>query len=332
MTIMITGGAGFVGLNIIERLVSGGHNVVSYGLEAPPERFMAAIADKPGQISVVIGDVRDRADLLNTMSQHRVSKLVHGAAITAGLAREAQQAETIIAVNIGGTIEVLKAALQHGVQRVVQLGSGAVFGSSVKQDGWLDEDLDIPVPESLYGISKYAAERVGVRYRTTQGLDLVVARLGTCFGRWEYDTGLRDTLSIPLHLTRLAEEGGHAVFSRHLPDDWVYVDDAAQAIARLLDVTSLSRPIYHVASGQRWSAVEWCERLAEVYPEFSFEVTDDLTCATVGVSAPSPRPPFSIEKLRSDIGFEPSYLAAEAFAHYIDWRRQNAMHHRVEDK
>lgn len=323
MTVMITGGAGFVGLNIAERLVSEGQHVVSYGLEAPPDTFMDALRGKPGQLEVVIGDVRNRAKLLDAMAQHHVRKLVHGAAVTAGLAREAREPQMIISVNLGGTIEVLEAALQHGIQRVVQLGSGAIFGSSVKQNGVLDEDLDIPIPDSLYGITKYAAERTGLRYRETRGLDLVVARLGTCFGRWEYETGVRDTLSIPLHLTRLAEEGGHAVFCRELPNDWVYACDVADAVVRLLDVPTLSRPLFHLSSGQRWSAVEWCERLAAVYPGFSFDVTQDRSRANVGVSAPSPRPPFSIEKLKSEIGFIPGYTESAAFSDYIGWRQSN---------
>lgn len=323
MTVMVTGGAGFIGLNIVERLVSEGRDVLSYGLEAPPDAFLAQLKGMPGQLNVEVGDVRDRAALAAAMGRHRVTKLVHGAAVTAGLAREAREPEVIAAVNFGGTIEVLEAATRHGVSRVVQLGSGAIFGSSVKQDGSLDEERDIPVPDSLYGITKYAAERLGVRYRSTRGLDLVVARLGVCFGRWEYDTGVRDTLSIPLHLTRLAEEAGRAVFCSHLPDDWVYASDVAAAVVHLLDAPSVPRPVYQLASGHRWSAVQWCERLAARYPGFSFEVTDDVTRVNVGVSAPSPRPPFSIEKLRSELGFIPSYTESSAFTDYIDWRREH---------
>lgn len=325
MTIMITGGAGFVGLNIAEHLLKAGRNVVSYGLEAPPEAFMAAIDDKPGRMHVVVDDIRHRSALIDAMHHHSVTGVVHGAAITAGLVREASQADLIAAVNLGGTIEVLEAALKHGARRVVQLGSGAVFGSSVKQDGSLDEELDIPVPESLYGICKYAAERTGLRYRNTRGLDLVVARVGTCFGRWEYDTGLRDTLSIPLHLTRLAEEGGHAIFGRRLPNDWVYATDVGEAVVRLLDAPALPSPVYHVSSGKTWSAVDWCERLAAQHRGFSFEVTDDPARANVGVAAPSPRPPFSIEKLKTEIGFTPRYMDAEAFQDYIAWRRDHAV-------
>ena len=323
MSVMLTGGAGFIGLNIAERLISEGQDVVLYGLEAPPNGFMPALGDNSDRLSVVLGDVRDRESLLAAMAQHKVKKLVHGAAVTAGLEREAREPQVIVGVNLGGTIEVLEAALQHGIQRVVQLGSGAIFGSCVKQDGMLDEDTDIPVPDSLYGISKYAAERTGLRYRQTRGLDLVIARLGTCFGRWEYDTGVRDTLSIPLHLTRLAEEGRHAVLYRELPNDWVYATDVADAVCRLLGAPSLSRPLFNLSAGQKWSAMDWCERLAEIYPGFSFEVTDDRSAANVGVSAPTPRPPFSIERLKAEVGYAPGFLEAAAMADYVAWRNSS---------
>lgn len=321
MSIMITGGAGFVGLNIIEHLLDDGHDVVSFGLEPPPPAFLAAVSGKPGSVHAVVGDVRDADALRNTMSSYGVRSLIHGAAITAGLQREESNPQSIAEVNFLGTLQVLEAARSQGVGRVVQLGSGAVFGRSVKRDGYLDEVNDTPVPDSLYGITKYAAERLGVRYRDTGRLDLVVARLGTCFGRWEYDTGVRDTLSIPFHLTRLAEQGERAVLFDSLPDDWVYASDVAHAVAGLLFATSLPAAVYQVSAGMRWPAIDWCAKLKHTYPQFQFEVSNDRNKANIGVAAPTPRPPFSIERLKNDTGYVPRYLLPEAFEDYMLWRR-----------
>lgn len=321
MTVLITGGAGFVGLNIAERLLRAGRNVVCYGLAPPPGIALHAFQSLPGQMSVTIGDVRDRAALLDALQRHRVECIVHGAAVTAGLSRETEQAAMIAAVNFGGTIEMLEAAVRHGVRRVVQLGSGSIFGSSVKTEGLLAEDCDIPVPDSLYGITKYAAERTAIRYRTTRGLDVVVARLGVVFGRWEYDTLVRDTLSVPHRLTDLAERGEHATFCGNIPDDWVYATDVADAVVRLLDAPDGLQSIYHVGSGGRWSTVSWCERLQQVYSRFSYEIVDHICQANVGTVAPSPRPPFSIARIEADIGYRVQFREAEAFADYLAWRR-----------
>ena len=322
MSVLITGGAGFVGLNIAEHLLREGQAVVSYGLEAPPAAALAAFAPLSGRMSVLVGDVRDRAALSQAMRDHQVDQVVHGAAITASLAREAQQASLVAAVNFGGPIEVLEAALAHGVRRMVQLGSGSVHGASVKKEGVLREDDDIPVPDSLYGITKYAAERTALRYRATRGLDVVVARLGVVFGRWEYDTKVRDTLSIPHTLAQLAESGQHARFGKELPDDWVYATDVADAVLRLLRMPVAPHAIYQVATGARWSATSWCERLRLAHPGFTFEIVDDVSTANVGKLAPVPRPPFSIARLQHDTGYRSRFGEAEAFDDYVAWRRR----------
>ena len=81
------------------------------------------------------------------------------------------------------------------------------------QHEWIRLDGD----EATVGITKYAAERTAVRYRTRRGLDVSVARVGVAFGHWEYDTGVRDTLSLPLQLLQIARDGGTARFRRGLP-------------------------------------------------------------------------------------------------------------------
>ena len=150
------------------------------------------MAHLPGKLSTVLGDVRRGADLDAALREHAVDRVVHGAAVTAGLEREKNAAADIFTVNLLGAMEVMEAALRHGVRQVVQLGTGSVFGSAGRVEGMLDETSAV-LPDTLYGISKFAAERTGVRYRQTRGLNLTVLRLGTVFGRWEYDTGVRDT-------------------------------------------------------------------------------------------------------------------------------------------
>jgi nucleoside-diphosphate-sugar epimerase len=323
MSVLITGGAGFVGLNLAMQLLRDGESVVSYGLEAPPAAAMRVFETLSGKMTVRIGDVRDRPALLDVLREHQVDRIVHGAAITASLEREAEQAALIAAVNFGGTIELLEAALQHGVRRVVQLGSGSVYGSNVKKDGLLNEEDDTPTPDSLYGITKYAAERIALRYRATRGLDVVVARLGVVFGRWEYDTAVRDTLSIPLKLAQLAKNGQCATFCDHIPDDWVYATDVADAVILLLRAHSTPHALYHIATGVRWSATSWCERLRELHPGFTYKIVKDVSEANVGQLAPLPRPPFSIARLQTDMGYQVRFAELEAFADYAAWSVQS---------
>lgn len=319
MSVMLTGGAGFVGLNTAVQLLAAGEDVVTYGLEAPPDQFLAELTDCPGHLAVEIGDVRDRDAVLRAMREHDVERLVHGAAVTAGMQRELVAASEIAAVNVGGTIEVLEAAIAHGIARVVQLSSGSVYGATADKRGSLDEIADIPVPDSLYGITKYAAERTALRYRSTRGLDLVVARLGVVFGRWEYPTGKRDTLSIPFQLMRMAESNEPVKMTEGLPDDWVYATDVAAAIIGLLTCQEIDGAVFHVASGRRWSIIDWCARLRDTFTDFTYQIVRDKSMANVGQEMPSPRAPFSIERLRDQLGYEPRFMASQAMADYVSW-------------
>lgn len=321
MTTLITGGAGFCGINIAHLLLGRGDSVVLYGLETATGAALAALEGLPGTLYQRIGDVRDGEALASAISQYQVQNIVHGAAITAALDREKTQASTIMDVNIGGTIHVLEAAVRHNIRRVIQLSSGAVYGASVKQDGWLDPDLDAPVPDSLYGISKLASERIALRYRHTRNLDVVALRLGVTFGRWEYDTGVRDTLSIPLNLCLLAESGQDARFIDGVPNDWIYASDVAQGVRRLLDADQCQRGLYQVATGKKWSVMDWCQRLQQAYPDFRFQQVHDISQANIGVPAPTPRPPFSIRHLTDEHQYQPQFMEDQAFEDYIAWRR-----------
>lgn len=324
MTTLITGGAGFVGLNIAQKLVAAGEKVVIYDLGGIKPQAHLDLRSQADLLIVHNGSVLDRDDIINTIKTHNVDRIVHGAAITASLARERHHARDIVEVNTLGTINLLEAAIASDISRVVSLGTGSVYGSGVKQDGTLDEVDDLPQPETLYGISKYASERIAVRFRDTRNLDVVVARLGVVFGRYEHDTGLRDTMSAPLVLGQMALRGEHAKVYRQMPDDWVYATDVAQAIQMLLDAKTIPNPVYQVGTGQPWSVEQWCERLAEAFPDFSYEMVDQQDQATVGRVTPSRRPCFAIDRLKNDLGYQPAFMLDQAFDDYIQWLKTTA--------
>jgi nucleoside-diphosphate-sugar epimerase len=320
MAILITGGAGFVGLNVAENLLARGVDVILFGPGAPPPTAVTSLQRLPGRLSLTHGDVSVPADLDAVFASYTIDRVVHGAAITADLAREKRAARDIFTVNLLGTVELLEAALRHGVSRVVQLGTGSIFGAAGTASAMLDEQISPAVPLTLYGISKYAAERAAVRYRSSRGLNVVVARLGVVFGRWEYDTGMRDTLSLPLQLFNIAEAGGSAVVHQGAGDDWVYATDVSSGIVALLDRHDTPEPIYHLSAGMRWPVAGWCEHLKQRFPAFRYEFADVLERCTVGQSASTPRAPMSIERLKRDTGYQPQFLLDKAFKDFFHWR------------
>src|SRR4051794_5764189 len=257
--ILVTGGAGFVGLNVVEQLAARGERVAVYDLSVPR-------IDVPAEL----GDVTDVQALERAFAKHRPAAVIHLAAITAGRERDAREPGRIAEVNLIGTINVLAAARRHAVQRFVHASTGAVYGTAgIGAREPLDEERDRAVPESMYGITKYAAERSCLRLGELWQMDVRVGRLATAFGRWEHATSARDRLSPPTEIARMARRGGEAVFPPLGATDYIYAPDLASALLALLDALdaapSALPPRHRRLLGV---APEWCELLAPRCPGF----------------------------------------------------------------
>ena len=319
MRILIAGGQGFVGLNIAEQLLTQGKTVALFGPDSAPPAFKASLKQLPGELIVMEGDVSLAGDLDHCLAEFKPDRVVNAAAITAGLDREKSQARRIIEVNLIGTIELLEACLRHRIPRMVQLGTGSVFGEQGRKSAWLDEESSAASPESLYGISKFAAERTCIRYANKRGLDVITLRLGTVFGRWEYSTGVRDTLSIPLQLLKAAYAGEIAVLHKECADDWVYSVDVAHGVLAALNLNIKAQALYHLSAGQRWDISHWCQMMANAFPGFICELVDDPSRCTIGRSASPKRSPMKIERIQADFGYQPKFLSDTALIDFTHW-------------
>ncbi len=327
--ILITGGAGFVGLNVTEALLARGEHVVVLGHEAAlPDPAPALFAKLPGRVSVLQGDVTDPATLRDAFARHRISAVFPLAAITAGPAREAAEPGRVLDVNLKAMIATLEAARDAGtVRRVVLPSSAAVYGESAYRHPRLDEETTPPVPISLYGVTKYAVERAGLRLAGLWGLDAVAARIGAAFGPWERDTGLRDTLSVHLAIATAARRGESIVLPPPpLPAyDWIFVRDLAAGLIALLDAKDPPHRVVNLASGQDW-APEYGKCLAalqSVFPAFRFRHAEPGESPTVPWNETRPRGVLDLARAAA-FGWTPRFRPAEAAADYATWLRDTA--------
>ncbi|HEY0296631.1 MAG TPA: NAD(P)-dependent oxidoreductase [Bordetella sp.] len=317
MTTLITGGSGSVGLALAEHLLAAGDAVVGYDLAPPSAAAAQTFAALPGRFVAVRGDARDEAALCEAMRAHGVRHVVLMAAITANARRERAMPRQIFDVNVGGVLAGLAAAAQCGVQRVLYASSGAVYGASGR-DAVRDEASSALLPEGLYGMSKRAAEEAARRYSNLAGLPLVIGRLGTCFGPWEADSGMRDTLSPPLQVARLAWQGREVVLPRDSRRDWLYVRDAASAIVGLLHA-DWRHEVYNLAAGHEWNMSQWCDRLAAKQPGFAWRYASQGDPANVDYWSDYDRGSMRISRLLADTSFVPAYDLAAAFDDFQSW-------------
>lgn len=314
MHILIVGGAGFVGLNIAAACLEAGHRVTLFDRAPQPQAFA-------GPVAFVPGDVRDRERVAAAFSSP-VDVAVLGAAVTAGPAREAADPDTILSVNLGAMPAILEACRRNGVRRVINLSSAAAYGSAPAREGRLREDTPA-APESLYAITKFGSERVGQRLAGHWGLDLVSVRLSAVFGRWERDTGLRDTLSPQVQILNAAASGRPAILPRPGERDWIYGTDVGEAIVKIAEARTALAPLYNITTDRRWSALAWGRAFAGFVPGFVCRLAEPGETATIDLHGAVDRPSMSGDLLQRDLGWRARFdleTSAEDLAKW--WRQQ----------
>jgi len=260
-TVLVTGGAGFMGSHLVERLLERGAAVrildnLSTGslgnLQSVVDRLRAH-PDSPGprnggQLEVVIGDVRDR-DLVRTATRH-VDTIFHLSAVpntTTGLLSPSE----LETVNVQGTLNVLQAAVTEGVARVVFASSASVYGTPESLP--ISESCPLK-PESLFAASKLAAEMYCRTYGTIHKLDVVALRYFTVYGPRQRNAA--DDALIPELIETLRRQP--STLPRHggAAEDLTYVDDAVEATCSAAAVPKAAGHAINIGSGQMSSVLE----------------------------------------------------------------------------
>jgi nucleoside-diphosphate-sugar epimerase len=325
MKVLITGGTGFVGMNIAEKLLSEGHEVVLGARNPLLSQMKETLSRFDTKYEFVKMDITNQKQIGEILDEFSIDHVIHAAVITPGPERERQDSDLILKVNFMGTVALLEEMKKRDITKFLYLSSASVYGDAFYSNDILyeDENKTYPKPNGLYGIGKYAAEKTVLHYKKLFDINAVVARVGTVFGPWERYTGVRDTLSPPFSAIRLAILGEKAILPREGIRDWVYSRDIANASYELISQRNTLYDIYNLSSGHEWSIGDWCRKLMEVYPDFTFEINaDDNSENFIPLYVNPDRGPLSIERLINDVNYTPEFDLEKSFDNYIEWINQ----------
>jgi len=292
---LVTGGAGFIGSHIAARLLRDGHHVqildnLSTGRRENVELLRAAGA---GHFQYLEGDIRDRETCRRACDG--VEYVFHEAAL-ASVQRSVENPPDTTAVNVLGTVNVLAAARERGVRRVISASSSSVYGDTPT----LPKDEEMPsAPLSPYAASKLAGEQFARVFALTLGLETVSLRYFNVFGPRQDPTSQYAAV-IPLFITALLEGRRPVVFGDGRQSrDFTYIDNVVEANLQAASCEGGSGEAVNVACGERYSLLELLDALGGI----------------VGRKAdPEHRPPrvgdvlhsqASIEKARRLFAFQP---------------------------
>jgi len=323
MAVLISGGTGFVGLALAERIIAEGGDAILFGSRPPPDEMLECFP--PDRIKVVLGDVRSRNDMRAACRSSPIDAAVHLAAVTAGPLTERNEPERVISVNVEGTATfLLVLAREIRPRRVVVASSAAVYGfAGPGADGRLAEEEARLAPAALYGISKLAAEQTALRLGAIHGLDVVAVRLGALYGPWEYRTGMRDLMSPQQQVLDCVDAGRDAVLPRPLSADWLYSRDAARGLMALVLAGRLGSRVFNLGGGDVFGLDQWCAGLAARRPGFAWRfATAGGESANIVSTLPQDRAPLDNGRLIRAMAFEPAYDLETGLDDYLAWRER----------
>ena len=327
MNTLIAGGAGFIGLNLAEAILRSGEHVVIYDLGALPNAAQRTFDELPGSWCHIQESVIDSEALTNTLTEQCIEQIFYGAAVTSGPDRERDTPETVLSVNLIGLTTVARLAAKTGIRRLINLSSGSAYGlPDEDESNWpptLREEHTRERPVSLYALSKFATEITTRRIAALTGLDALSVRLSSIFGPWERDTGFRDTLSAPLQATVAAQCGQPVILDRHESRDWTYSRDVADALLALMSYQNPKYDLYNITAGRTWSTIDWCKRLAQNFPRFSYRLAEADDIPTIDLYSTTDRPPLDPGRLRDDLGYTLPHDIDIMFADFKQWLAEN---------
>src|SRR5437870_7527816 len=309
MRILVTGGAGFIGSHLVEKLLAAGHEVVildDFNDFYDPQIKRANVAGFAKNITVCRVDLRDGAAVHNLFHREKVDAIAHLAA-RAGVRPSIQLPQLYYDTNVTGTLHVLEAARVSGVERFVFASSSSVYGASKTVP--FSEDEHLSQTFSPYAATKVAGEFLCSTYSHLYNLRVVALRYFTVYGPRQRPDLASHQFTRRIYAGQTIDQFGDGSTRR----DYTYIDDVIQGTMAALQYQG---PLYDVFNLGESETIQLKELISAIenalgkkakvnrLPEQPGDMP--LTCA-------------DISKARKLLGYKPTTKLSEGLQKFIDW-------------
>jgi nucleoside-diphosphate-sugar epimerase len=311
--VAVTGGAGFVGLNLVSALADAGRTVIALH-DSPLDVVVERVRRRyPDQVVFVHCDVRDEGALTTTLIDHGATDVIHAAAITSP---EHESTLAMLDVNLRAAQVLLDLAAARPLRRLVFISSAGVFRSA-ESDSPLDEDFPVTM-EHPYAIFKVAAERLVGFARRERHVDAASVRLGFVYGPYERPTGSRTAMSSVCEAVSLARRGETIVaMAPRIGRDWIHAADVARGVVLMLEHDGPLAALYHLGTGRNYTMRETMETIAALVPGTVVRWADNAGEANVVVAGSNRRAALGYGRAETDFGFTPALSLSDGIRDYL---------------
>jgi UDP-glucose 4-epimerase len=255
-SILITGGAGFIGSHLIEEYLTNKAKkiIVLDDFSTGDMENLAHIRDK--RVKIVRGSILE-ADKLNTIIKKEHVNIVDHLAAELEVYTGIRDTEKDARINIFGTLNVLNTALKNGIEKVLFASSGAVYGQA--QHVPIEESHPLE-PHWPYGVSKLAAERYVIQYQKLFGLNTTAFRYGIVYGPREWFGRV-----LTMFIKRVFIENKAPVIfgDGKQTRDFVYVEDVIRAHMLALEKSESNGQVFNISSGKKVTVADLASLLVK---------------------------------------------------------------------
>lgn len=317
--ILVTGGAGFIGSNLCEHLLQYNNKVVCLDNFATgkPANILHLLSNP--NFTLIVGDIRNLSDCHKAASG--VDYILHQAAL-GSVPRSIEDPITSNEVNISGFLNMLVAARDAKVKKMVYAASSSTYGDSVNLPKV--EDV-IGKPLSPYAITKYVNELYADIFQRTYGLNTIGLRYFNVFGRKQDPNGAYAAV-IPKFVMQLMQHespviNGDGNYSR----DFTYIDNVIQmnVLALLTEDPNAMNTVYNTAFGDRTTLNDLMTSLKKYLSEYDSKIGTIETIYGPNRVGDIPHSLASIDKAKNVLGYNSQFSMQEGLQQAVAWYWEN---------
>ncbi|KAF2513519.1 SDR family oxidoreductase [Flavobacterium foetidum] len=318
-TILITGGAGFIGSNLSEYFLASGYKVICLDNFSTGHRHNLTDFIENPNYTLIEGDIRNIADCIKAVEG--VDYVLHQAAL-GSVPRSIKDPITTNDVNVSGFLNMLTAARDAKVKRFVYAASSSTYGDS---EGLPKVEDVIGKPLSPYAITKYVNELYAEIFSKTYGIETIGLRYFNVFGRKQDPNGAYAAV-IPKFVMQFMKHespviNGDGNYSR----DFTYIDNVIQMneLAITCQDSKAVNTVYNTAFGDRNTLNDLVAYLKEYLSEFDSAIAAVPVVYGENRAGDIPHSLASIDKAKRQLGYNPKYSLQDGLKEAVSWYWNN---------
>ncbi|MBI5215677.1 MAG: dTDP-glucose 4,6-dehydratase [Ignavibacteriae bacterium] len=313
MTILVTGGCGFIGSNFVRYMLERhpDYSIINFDAltYAGNLENLTGIEDNP-RYHFVKGDICRKDDVQSAMQKFGVDTIVNFAA-ESHVDRSILGPAVFVQTNVAGTGILLDVARENGIKKFLQVSTDEVYGS-LGAEGKFTETTPLH-PNSPYAASKTSADLLALAYEHTFGLPVVITRCSNNYGPYQFPEKL-----LPLMIANILENKPLPVYGKGLNvRDWLYVIDHCAAIDVVLHRGKIGE-VYNIGGNNEWKNIDIVKILLK-------ELGKPESLITYVKDRPGHDLRYAIDatKIQTELGWTPSVTFEQGITMTIDWYLKN---------